>query len=273
LAIALILLVPAGCTPAAESSAGPEQSDRSGQLSQERLALLQSFFSDEGIAQIQRFEADLRSVATEEDFLNVYYAVDSLEYPNLPDTLDAIYPFVNADLGIPGVINSCEAECTEPSFDRDMDTFVAAAAKTRSDVDDAFIRLVSDFGGSFYGYGTYFTQTWDYGGYSNFGTGVHARLLEQIASLQARTGLFLEDLERARNTLFDDMAGYNVCFGASRQSIKSELLTVRAMDWLSPDESAAVDLRLRLIDGTCTDCGERELETDCASESCSCASG
>jgi hypothetical protein len=197
-------------------------------MSQDRLAVLQDFFSEEGIARIQRFEADLGNVATVEDFLSVYYAVDSLEYPNLPDTMDAIYPFVNADLGIPGVMSSCEADCTEPSFDRNMDTFAAAAAKTPS---------------------------------------------EQVASIQERTDLFSEDLETARSTLFNDMAGYNMCFGPTRDAVRAELLVVRGLDWVSEEERSTIDKRLRLVDGTCIDCGERELETDCESQSCSCASG
>jgi hypothetical protein len=278
LAIALILLFTAGCAPAAESprAAPPDRPVRPEPIqamSQDRLALLQGFFSAEGIARIQRFETDLGSVATVEDFLRAYYAVDSLEYPNLPDTMDAIYPFVNADFGIPGVMSSCEAECTEPSFDRNMDTFAAVAAGTPSDLDDAFVQLVSDFGGSFYGFGSYFMQTWDYGGYSEFGTGIHVSLLQQIVGLQARTDLFSEDLERARNTLFGDMAGYNICFGPSRAAVRSELLAVRGMDWVSEDEGNAIDARLSLLDRTCLDCEQRALETDCASQSCSCASG
>lgn len=248
----------------------------------EQLAVRAQFFSELQLVTIRAFEESFREIDSPEALLAAFDRAAGLgekvlppDDPWDPALMQKFDTFPGSDPGIAGLRPSCVAECTVMTFGPNLDDWRLVAQHTSSDLDDAFLAALGSYfhyasfhGGGVTGYGTYFEQTWDYGGYSLLGTGVHTRLLKQIDKLRSETSLFDDHLNDWRAQLLGDAAGWNVCFGPEASDVSEELKALEGLSTLTPDDRAALQKRRAELAAA-----DSPIETSCTDMSCSCSSG
>lgn len=105
---------------------------------------------------------------------------------------------------LPGLRPGLVAEGTMLDLMTDFAGFAKVAAKTPETADNAFFSLMQQAYGSHETYwGTWFNQTWDYGGCTWLGKGIHTRLLQGIQ--QQQPGAFGSELKPLQESLLRDL--------------------------------------------------------------------
>ena len=158
--------------------------------------------------------------------------------------------FLARDLDLPGVLPACVAECTYPALAIDLEFFAERASETPDRLDDAFFDLLEEAWGSpvpiadgrIATPATVFERTWDYGGHSRLGSGLHADLLAKIDALRALPGgeAFESEVAEVRETVFRDLLQASNCAGLSARAVIGEIDEILER----------VELDLRFSDGT-----------------------
>jgi hypothetical protein len=219
----------------------------------------------EGVLALYRRAVEL----SEELFAPIHAAHPERIWPRLEEFLDA-------DLDLPGLSAGCVAECTEPALILDVGFFAEKAAATKDGADDAFFELVEAFygaqvpaaGGRVAGWPAFVEQTWDYGGHSLLGSGVHLRLLELAEPLRRSSRPFAEAAEPMREAVMDDLLSSD-CLGLPAAEGVAEISRILEAIPLSDDERQALTGRRREL----ADPAAHDIEVDCRQASCACNSG
>lgn len=152
---------------------------------------------------------------------------------------------------MPGFQPTLVAEGTSYYLFADYGDWLDKAAGTPGTMDDDFVDLAIQFyqGDSVeYFYPAFFLQTWDYGGHSLLGRGIHLELLLGIEALQARyPGQFAETTRTFLQQLIDDMTAAHVTYWEPAEVIVEELGQIAEKEWsvLSREHIIAIKTRLR----------------------------
>lgn len=77
-----------------------------------------------------------------------------------------------------------------------------------------------------YFYPAWFLQTWDYGGHSLLGRGVHFATLQKIDQLLEKSDLFAPEMTRLKTRLVNDMTEPHVTYWETKGKIQAELDTI-----------------------------------------------
>lgn len=294
LAAAVVFL--AGCTtsPApAEPVARPTVAADSLDLPPVDRATLTALFGPAGAEAALDYDRAFRAVGSSEDLKAVYDQAFALSAtlldPVFEDDAWNVDAFVETDLGLAGLLPSCAAECTAPVFELNLAQWAAAAQHAGDEGAVEFfdaLAMVYDFpdreeyaedyegltnnpsvlDGELLGWPAYRTQTWDYGGYSNLGSGIHERLLTAFASMSLE-GPFEDDLRSLREGVALDVIEAT-CIGPSAAQAIAE--TRRINDSLvAPDiAQTTYDLRVEALENLETSdmevgCADPDAECDC----------
>ncbi len=255
-------------------------------------AALEEYLDTDGVTAALAYDRAFRSADSGEDLKAAYeQALDLVPYRDGMD-MEKVITFNQAELGLAGLLPSCVAECSEASFDLDIPTWQRAAqligdesAVTYFDLLERlydfpereedpdtwadFPIAVGLYDGDLVGSPIYRTQTWDYGGYSNLGSGLHAELLTAFVSASSQ-GAFEDDISSLREGIALDLLEAT-CIGPSAEAAQSEVVQVND-SMTAPDiAQTSYDARIAAFD----DLEDSGLQAECAEldASCSCTGG
>ena len=198
---------------------------------------IENMFGDSTAAAIRRYQTDFKAIRTETDFAQLLRTGNGLLdgiLGKLEDILDVDY-ITQAPDGempdlfwletvLPGFEEALVAEGTAYDFFTDWKQWAPIAARTSGEADDQYVDLMfSLYRDSVeYYYPAYFLQTWDYGGDSELGSGVHFKLLDKMNRALALSDLFAPEIERHKTELLDDILRGN-SYWLKQEQILEEL--------------------------------------------------
>lgn len=152
---------------------------------------------------------------------------------------------------MPGFQPTLVAEGTTYYLFADYRDWLAKAEETADAMDDDFVALAIAYyqGDSVeYFYPAFFLQTWDYGGHSLLGQGIHLDLLQKIEAFQKKYPVpFSEATDTFVQQLVDDISAAHVTYWEPADAIVEELEKITEKTWsvLSKEHSIAINTRLR----------------------------
>jgi len=135
---------------------------------------------------------------------------------------------------LPGFETQLVAEGTAYYLFWNYKTLAERAEATTGTEDDAFASLqLSVFPDDSieYFYPAWFLQTWDYGGHSLLGRGVHLSTLQKIDQLLEKSDLFTPELSRLKARLVNDMTEPHVTYWETKEKIQTELDRILGADF------------------------------------------
>ncbi len=154
---------------------------------------------------------------------------------------------------MPGYVPQLVAEGTEYYLFQDYKKMYSQARKTRGVEDNDYITLcthVHAMDSVEYFFPSWFLQTWDYGGSSLLGQGVHLRLLEEINQVLQRSTYFEAEILELKNDLIRDITWTENSYWEPIESIRKELddILAAAFTILSPEDITELQARRKMFD-------------------------
>lgn len=127
---------------------------------------------------------------------------------------------------MPGMVPQLVAEGTAYFLFWDFAALNQQAKMTPESIDDDFVALNLELfpeDSIEYFFPAWFMQTWDYGGSSLLGRGVHYQTLEKIDKLLKKSDLFTPELTRLKTRLLNDITQPDVTYWEKKENIIIEL--------------------------------------------------
>ncbi len=207
-----------------------DQNELAKVLMERRLKVLFGGLSNEVLAYHQNY----KEVKSAEEFAHVYKQgtklrdtivqyleekIPVLDYEKLPDLfwLEEV---------MPAYLPALAAEGTIYYLFKDYQELQRKALKTSGKEDDAYVELmlqVHDVDSVEYFFPSWFLQTWDYGGYSLLGQGIHTKMLKQLEETKFTDELFKDQRLVLKDELMNDMTDSNVEYGETSVNIINEI--------------------------------------------------
>ncbi len=145
----------------------------------------------------------------------------------------------------PGLYITVVAEGTIASLFVSPEDFRRRAALTKGNADDMFFELMENYyGKSDRLWPAYTARTWDYGGDSLLGQGVHLRILEMTDRNLANSELFKQSILEYRKATIQDITDYTAYY-ENRAVIIKELKEILKRIKLNHDERVKIENRLQ----------------------------
>ena len=129
----------------------------------------------------------------------------------------------------PGFVPQLVAEGTSYYLFIDYNAFLSFSGVSEERIDDdyfAFAASIYPDDGVEYFYPIWTMQTWDYGGHSLLGRGIHFNVLGKISSLLAEDSPFQSELLEIKSKLFEDITGTEVTYWESKENIQKEVTQI-----------------------------------------------
>ncbi len=206
---------------------------------------------------LDAFKVDLELVNTPEAFESFYYRVQAFQ-----EDLNRRLEQVSYDLttwqgipdlfwlkdAVPGFVPQLVAEGTAYHLFLDYRWWLELSARTTDDQDDAFVSIcVKIFPADSieYFFPAWTIQTWDYGGHSLLGRGIHYDVLNQIMDFRANSDLFEMDLRVLKQKIIDDITLAEVSYWEGQDKIMAELDALISMDPGFFSEEDLVGIKVR----------------------------
>jgi len=169
-----------------------------------------------------------------------------------------LYPF------IPGYQSSLVAEGTVVELILYYKNFLAKATKTAEKTDDDFINLmIAAYGEHETFYPVWFNQTWDYGGCSHLGKGIHNKTLVSINNLYSSNKLFKPELNEVREKALNDILKWTTYCSPRENAIKEINQIIKAVP-LSVNEKKQLQNRVIKFQKP-----DKSLQFNCDKANCS----
>lgn len=254
----------------------------------EEINQLKDYFEDSLIVALDSNQFQLNDAKTDTSFLNAYenllsirrVLLEQIWEKNLPgERGDDYYPdYIIKDLkevddASLGLISTCVAECSEFDFIFFLSDFVNHAKKTRGELDDELFALLliadEDYGGTGEGWMSWFMRTWDYGGESLMGSGIHLKFLQKAALFQEKTNQFDFLISQYKMGLLQDIK--HGIYTHSRENIISELQEILNLSSLTSTEKEPLSKFLTVLESgevNCENCVDGIFQFNCATEDC-----
>ena len=206
--------------------------------------------------QILKYQEAYQSARTSEEFALVYrrgealrdslvgileQKIQVLDYEKLPD----LYWIEES---IPGYITQLVAEGTMYYLFMDYKQMYRKAARTEGKEDDDFLDIcmqVHQQDSVEYFFPAWFLQTWDYGGSSELGKGVHNTLLGNISKALEKSPMFNRELQKLKEAMLTDIHNPDNTYWYPQEDILVELDQIIAADYpiLTDADKRALALR------------------------------
>jgi len=220
---------------------------------------LTTMFGADMEAAISDYRIDYQSMKSAEDFAQAYRRgirlrdsiVTPLERSIEVGAFDELPDLFWLEQVMPGFQPTLVAEGTSYYLFADYRDWVEKATETSGEMDDAFIDLAIQFyqGDSVeYFYPAFFLQTWDYGGHSLLGRGIHLHLLNEMETFQqAYPGHFSAAIHSFLQQLVDDMTAAHVTYWEPAEAIVEELEQIAEKQWtmFTKEHNIAINTRLQ----------------------------
>jgi hypothetical protein len=99
-------------------------------------------------------------------------------------------------------------------------------------------------------YPTWFMQTWDYGGHSLLGRGIHKRILEEIEEILDNTDLFEPEILQIKAKLLQDILNPENTYWENSEKIVQEINDILSPNFtiLSEEETASLRARMAMFE-------------------------
>ncbi len=127
---------------------------------------------------------------------------------------------------MPGYIPQLAAEGTIYYLFNDYKQFQQKALNTTGKEDDEMAELffLVHKGDSIeHFFPAWFLQTWDYGGHSLLGKGIHSELLNELDGLNERTTIFSKPINDLKNQLIKDITEQHSAYWEPKEKVRKEL--------------------------------------------------
>lgn len=217
---------------------------------------LQTFFGPDKAGSIEHYRQAFYAIEHTEDFVRLFRRGQSLR-----DTLVAMLES-RIEVGpveqlpdlfwleeaLPGFVPQLVAEGTAYYLFTDFRDFGKVAAATPGREDDAFVSFclqVFPEDSIEYFFPAWTIQTWDYGGHSLLGRGVHHRLLREMDHLLAASDHFAAELHSIKMDLLNDITRPDVTYWEPQEKVMAEMDSILAADYgfLTPSDRIALRTR------------------------------
>ena len=222
---------------------------------------LQSFFGTTIAEQIQTYSKRYHAMTSSQDFADAYrlglelrdtiavlmetkiYAIDPGNAPDL-EWLEQAMPGFNSQL---------VAEGTQAYLFANFKEWHKKAQDTQGEEDNRFTQICFQVHGVDsieYFYPSWFMQTWDYGGHSLLGQGIHLKIMDALDAELKNSRLFEKEYQEIRDQLIDDMTVEHVTYWESQQKILEELNAILAKEYafLSKEDKIELNNRKKMFE-------------------------
>lgn len=208
-------------------------------LRKERLTTM---FGTAKARQILQYRTDFYAAENSRDMENVYIRGtilrDSLTRP-LGDQVGNFDHEQPPELSwledaMPGYTLQMVAEATSYYLFQDYGKLINRAKKTTGEEDETFftfMTLVHPFDSVEHFFPVWYTQSWDYGGFSRLGTGIHLEMLNTMNTLIASQQLFRNPVLKGKMRLLDDILNNpEKTYGETADAIQNEIDEILTAD-------------------------------------------
>jgi len=226
-------------------------------LTQSRLAVL---FGKDRVPEIQTYRKRFEQAAFDGACFQAYVDGKKLRdetQRQVQEVLDNPDPTKLPDLSwlkeaLPAFFPQLVAEGTRLHLFLNYKEWLKKARHTKGTQDDDFFRLAVkiypiDSIESFYP--VWFLQTWDYGGHSLLGSGIHRDLLDQMNRMVANRNVFEPEILDFKNQLIQDMTDAHVTYWEPKDAILKELDEIIAANYgiLTEEDKIALQTRRKMF--------------------------
>ncbi len=154
---------------------------------------------------------------------------------------------------MPGYESAIVAEGTVYYLFRNYKEMMAKTATTQGKEDDDFTQLclaVHQTDSIEYFFKSWFMQTWDYGGSSLLGKGIHHRLLTQMDGLLKKSPLFKNEILALKEEIMKDITEHYVEYWESKKDILKEMDAIIQSDFdlLNNAEKLSLETRRKMFE-------------------------
>ncbi len=218
---------------------------------------LQTFFGEAVARRIDAFRSDWETVSSSNALSACF-----LESAGLKDALNArlesgiqirdsgeLPDLFWLESAIPGYIPQLVAEGSVYTLFADYGEWRRKAEETDGKEDDAFFDLCIRFfpeDSIAYYFPAYFIQTWDYGGHSLLGRGIHRQLLSGLDRLFREKSPFTPEILRMKTDLVNDITAAEGTYWEKQEAIIEELEGILEAKYPVLDQSDRTALSVRL---------------------------
>lgn len=230
-----------------------DQSKLANLLMQKRLLAL---FGAQLASEIDSYRKHFQAIRSATDFANVYQEGTALRdtlvglmgnkiVVNDPNELPDLFWLEQA---MPGFVPQLVAEGTAYYLFWNYKGLIDKVKQTNESPDDDFINLaiaVFPEDSVEYFYPVWFLQTWDYGGNSLLGRGLHDQLLQKMDETLQKSDLFAAEIRRWKTLLVNDITETSVSYWEKQEKIIAELdtLLIRNYSILTDADKVALETR------------------------------
>jgi hypothetical protein len=167
-----------------------------------------------------------------------------------------------------GLKLECMAECTEPHLDLYLNELKDKVKETEGEDDDQFFGfMLTYFDGEFEPdimSVSWFEPTWDLGGMSLLGSGVHTQFLQETDKMLEAKNMFSESIKKYRGYCIDDASNW-MSFAFDKEKVLKELKTILKKVKLSSNEKDNIRNQIKVIEENT----EEGYQFECKTKECS----
>ncbi len=240
----------------------------------EQFNKLSEDFSAEQIQSIKNYHKAYHNIKSLEDFVAVYQQAISLEKilsPVVQKKYDLLQTAGKTELNmawiynlLPGMSIGYEGEGTIASFYIVNDTFAEKADITEHISDDTFVEILqASYGPTIMRHRPlWFQYTWDYGGQSMLGTGIHLKILKMIDKALKKDKTFEAELNEIKASIITDISETNN-FYEDKTALNSEIDKILKEIILTDEQKNAIQKKKGMINSD-----SKELQINCKNNNC-----
>lgn len=228
----------------------PNTSDLNQKLYFNRL----KYLSPKHFTALSSFMTAVKEIKSSDDFLKAFKMGQAVKVDFNSDlekkiSLNGDRPqLMWLDTGLRGWRSILVAEGTRLQMTADYSEWAAIAKKTPNAADDSFVEFLDAVNGTEHVerlFPNYFLQTWDYGGSSSFGEGIHIKLLKQAEILYADQTAFSPLIKAEAEKIVLDILNPENSYWNPLGAIDSELFEIISGTWtvISTEEIAKLEKR------------------------------
>jgi len=217
---------------------------------------IQKLFGQKSATELRKFQVDFRKANTDVELAETYRNALKLQAvinQELHDEVEVNDPEKAADMewlrqSLPGFIIQFAAEGTLFHSFLYYEDWAKMAQRTSGKVDDKFFAMmyaVYPIDHIEHFFPAWFLQTWDYGGHSELGKGVHKDLLEKMNKNLAESDLFAPEIESLKNKLLEDITNPEITYWNEKKAVLDEISTILEANLgiLSEEDKIALETR------------------------------
>jgi hypothetical protein len=219
---------------------------------------LKKIVGSAAFSELQSYRNQFKTVKTQAHWLKVLQSARALS-PKLSPPLSQLHQsawnkpqtkqldFNWIEPLIPGLKPRLVAEGTELILALHFPTFSKLAGLTPEKTDDQLVALLQKAWGEYStNWPSWFAQTWDYGGCTHLGSGLHLQLWQEQMRLQQSVPLFATELKALRSDLLKDILATR-SFCRPQSQVLSELNQFLKAPGLSPLEIQTLNKRVESL--------------------------